>query len=228
MRKIILYCTVIILILVALALLSVYFRVKEITIEGTKQLYGIDVYSNKSMILLKKENIERDILNKNPMLQKAYVHIDFPQTIAISVVEAAPIASLMLEDGFMNLSSSGKILAKQKDDDESSRIPIHYYQPLYFRNFTVGEIVDIAEVVTAVFIVEEVQKLNIPISTVDIRNENMIVLISEEREILVSATKDARIQIAELKVVIEQFRTKALSFSRLDIRFDKPIVVFKK
>ncbi|KXK12296.1 MAG: hypothetical protein UZ22_OP11002000095 [Microgenomates bacterium OLB23] len=54
----------------------------------------------------------------------------------------------------------------------------------------------------------------------------MIVLNSEDREILVSATKDVRLQVAQLKVVLEQFKTKALQFKRLDVRFDKPIVVY--
>lgn len=228
MRKIILYLLVGTTLLTLSISLSYYFRVREITVEGTKQLFGTEVYSNKSMFFLKKEDIEREILAKNPSLQKVTVQLAFPQSIVISVIPSAPIASLLLKDGIMQLSSKGKIIAKQKDLEESSHIPVQYYQPLYYRNFTVGEIIDIGEVVTAVFIIEEVQKLNIPISTVDIRNENMIVLISEEREILVSATKDARVQIAQLKVVIEQFRAKALTFSRLDLRFEKPVVVFEK
>jgi ABC-type lipoprotein release transport system permease subunit len=44
----------------------------EIRVEGTKQLLGIDTYSNASMFLLNAEKIERDILEKNPELNKAH------------------------------------------------------------------------------------------------------------------------------------------------------------
>jgi hypothetical protein len=228
MHKVVFFLAVFLLALCFIIGVYTYFRVNEINVEGAKELSGLDLYSHASIFFLNPEKIEKNIAEQNPTIREVHVAVQYPQTLNVSVVEAAPIAQLVLEDGFMSLSSGGKILNKQKDPIDNVLIHISYYQPLYFRNFTVGDVVDIKEIVDTVFFIEEGQKLDLPISTVDIRNENMIVLFSEEREILVSATKDSRVQIAQLKVVLEQVRAKALAFSKLDLRFEKPIIVFKK
>jgi cell division septal protein FtsQ len=177
---------------------------------------------------LKPIEVEKEILQQNPTLEKVVVELIYPNTLSILAIEARPIAKIVLEDGYMAISSEGKILAKQRDDMFTLPIGINYYQPLYFRSFAVGDVIDINEMIDVVFFIEELQKLALPVGNVDIRNENMIVLFLEEYEILVSSTKDTLEQMAQLKVVLEQFRTKAVEFSRLDVRFEKPIVVFKK
>lgn len=203
-----------------------YFRVKEIGVEGTKELSGLSVYSHASLFFLNPVEIERELTDRNPSVREINVDVQYPHTLSIKVIEAIPLAQVKLEDGYMGITSDGKILNKQKDPLEEGVLTIMYYQPLYFNNFTVGETVDIVEIVQTAGIIEETQKLDVAISKVDIRNENMIVLFSEDREILVSATKDSRLQVAQLKVVLEQVRAKALGFKRLDLRFEKPIIVF--
>ncbi len=227
MRKLIPYIAILCIFLTGGAILY-FFRVKDISVNGTKQLSGVENYSNNLIFFLKPSDIEKEILQNNPTLQKVHIELTYPSSLNIIVTEARPIAKVKLEDGFMAVSTEGKILSKQRDDILTISIPITYYQPIYFQGFAVGDLIDIKEVVDAVYFIEETQKLALPIGRVDIRNENMIVLISEEREILVSSTKDTREQVAQLKVVLEQFRTKAIEFNRLDVRFEKPIVVFKK
>ncbi|MBP9816007.1 FtsQ-type POTRA domain-containing protein [Candidatus Woesebacteria bacterium] len=204
------------------------FRIAHINVSGSKQLSGIDKYSSNFIFLLKPIEVEKEILQQNPTLEKVVVELIYPNTLSILAIEARPIAKIVLEDGYMAISSEGKILAKQRDDMSTLPIGINYYQPLYFRSFAVGDVIDINEMIDAVFFIEELQKLALPVGNVDIRNENMIVLFLEDYEILVSSTKDTLEQMAQLKVVLEQFRTKAVEFSRLDVRFEKPIVVFKK
>lgn len=204
-----------------------YFRVEHIVVEGTKQLSSLHMYDNKSLFFINPINMQQQIIKNNPTIQEARVRIEYPQTLHISVIESAPVAKLVLQDGTILLSQTGKILAKQSESSDKLVAIIHY-QPLYNRNFKVGQVIDMKEVVDAAFFIEEFHKLNMPVSNVDIRNESMIVLSSEGREVLVSATKDVQLQAAQLRVVIEQFRAKALSFSRLDLRFEKPIVVYKK
>jgi cell division septal protein FtsQ len=228
MRKVVIFLFGFLAICSVIYTVATFFRVTEIIVEGSSNVAGLEIYNLKPIWSLHKADIAQSILDKNPKVTKATVSIEYPHTLLISLIETVPTAKLRLSDGFMPLSSEGKIISKERDDVENIKVTIVYYQPLYYRNFSVGDTIDIKEVVDSAYFINEVQKLAIPISSVDIRSENMIVLFSEDREIILSSTKDRKLQIAQLGVVVQQFRQKAMDFSRLDMRFNKPTVVFKK
>lgn len=227
MRKVIIFLLIFFFILSFSISFYSFFSISRVTIQGAEAVEGISPYYKKLIFFVNTREVERHIYASNPALENVHVVRIYPDTINISVAKASSIAKLRLQDGYMAISLKNRIVAKQRGNIEEVPLEMTYYGPLYFRNFSVGEDVDIQEVSDAVFFINEVNKLAIPISKVAIKNENMIVLMSEAGEIYVSSTKDVNKQVAQLRTVLEHSKIQSLAFKRIDVRFDKPIVVFK-
>ncbi len=225
-RNVIFVCLFVVIILAGLAALQ-FLTIRTIKIQGADSLDGIYPLYNKPIFFIREIDLANSLKNLNPDIENVQVVKKWPNTITISVRKLAPIAKLHLEDGYLSIAINGRTLLKQRDDISTISTEIDYYQPLYFQAFEVGETIEQKEIADAVMFVNEINKLAIPVSKVDIRNENMIVLISEAGEIRTSSTKDVREQIAQLKVVLEQLKLKSLEFERIDVRFDEPVVAFK-
>lgn len=54
-----------------------------------------------------------------------------------------------------------------------------------------------------------------------------IIHLSEEKQAVVSSNKDMKTQISSLQFILSRLTMEGKLFSRLDLRFEKPIVVFK-
>lgn len=81
---------------------------------------------------------------------------------------------------------------------------------------------------------KEIKKLEIllkekQIEFVSISTTGTIYLIrlKNDAEVIISSTKDLNTQISSLQFILSRLTMEARQFSRLDLVFDKPVIVFK-
>lgn len=74
----------------------------------------------------------------------------------------------------------------------------------------------------------ELKKKNIPFSTVSVASDSAyIVRQPQGEEILLSSKKDLDVQVSSLHLILSRLTIEGKDFKRLDLRYDKPVIVFK-
>lgn len=71
-------------------------------------------------------------------------------------------------------------------------------------------------------------KANIAFETIYTASQSAYVVRQKEgAEIILTSSKDIKLQVATLQLILSKLTIEGKSLSRVDLRFDKPIVVFK-
>lgn len=75
---------------------------------------------------------------------------------------------------------------------------------------------------------ESLIKAQVPFETIYVASGSSYVVKQEEgQEIFLTSKKDIRTQVATLQLILSRLTIEGKSLSRLDLRYDKPIVVLK-
>ncbi|OGK19798.1 hypothetical protein A2866_03610 [Candidatus Roizmanbacteria bacterium RIFCSPHIGHO2_01_FULL_39_8] len=205
-----------------------YFTVKNIVVEkgpGKYNIIGIDNLKEKNLLLLSLPQEENNLEEQNPLVEFIEIKKQYPHTLRIQIYDSRPIATLKLTNGYALLNKEGKILSKAKEADSKFTL-ITYYQAFDYTMFQSGEKLNYSEIITALFFLEKMSRLNLQVERIDISGSSVIVCYLRDKKIFISNTKDKTQQLFELETIIKQFKIKAQNFKELDLRFDKPIVRF--
>lgn len=69
---------------------------------------------------------------------------------------------------------------------------------------------------------------NITFSSISVLSDSSyLVKVTDEEEIIFSATKPMESQVSSLQLILSRLTIEGKRFARLDFRFDKPVVTFK-
>ncbi len=74
---------------------------------------------------------------------------------------------------------------------------------------------------------ELLKKNSISFSSVVFINDSFLVSLSSGEEVILSSQKNLEQQISSLQVILSRFTIEGKKFSRLDFRYDKPLVTFR-
>lgn len=75
-------------------------------------------------------------------------------------------------------------------------------------------------------ILQELAKQNIhPIGIVE-QSDQITIKLSSTEEVLIVPNKDIASQLSSLQLILRQLTMEGKHFSRLDLRFDKPVITF--
>lgn len=214
--------------LTVLFFINQFFLVKNIKVVSDKKfsLSNKNGLINKSLISLNEDVIAKKIVKDNFMLKTATVEKIWPDTLKISVSFHEPCASMVVNNGFFELSCDGRILKKTKNVPQY--LPeINYYQKLNNGSFQAGDKIDYEDINKALFFVQKLEEMNLTALTVDIKGQDMLVFnLIDGKQIIFSNGKDNNIQNYQLELIIRQFKIEGKDFEKIDLRFNKPIIQF--
>lgn len=209
-------------------LLNSYFKVQRIyviTREKNIPLRGLHDFQNESLILLSKDFVEKNLLEKNPLLKGSLVEKKFPNELSVEIYTYRPIASFKVREGYFILSEDGKILAKTKNLDNNLSL-IQYYQLFDYYYHQAGDILDYKDILKTIFFLKQLNDFGFVVERIDINSLSMIVFNLRGTQIFFSSEKDSKKQLYEFENIIKRFNIEGKQFKSLDLRFDKPIVKF--
>lgn len=205
-----------------------FFLIKNIQLVSDKEfsLINKDKLINKSLLFANNDQIAKKIIKENYLLKTATVDKVWPDTLKISVSFYESCVSLMVNNGFFNLSCDGRILHKL--NDSKSNLPIiNYYQKLNSGSFQTGDWIDYKDIKQTLFFIDKLKQINLSPLTIDIKGQDMLVFnLIDSRKIIFSNNKDKEIQDYQLELIIRQFKIEGKEFEKIDLRFDKPIISF--
>lgn len=222
------------ILLVNIALLSFfilsYFRIKKIIILNNKNnlfISGLKSIENQLIFFTNEQIISDFLLKNNPQIETIIIKKKLPDTIIISPQFSNTEAQLKTNGGFFVLSKRGRIIKKTKT--LINKIPlINFYQLLDFYQFPSGSYLDFKEIIIALEVLEKLKNLGFnDINTIDIKSYDVIIFNKGNREeIIISAVKDKKKLFYEIDTIVNnKNRFNKKSFKKVDLRFNKPIIV---
>lgn len=76
-------------------------------------------------------------------------------------------------------------------------------------------------------LIKRLQSANISFSTLSASSDGSLIIDKDEAEIVFDPTADLDRQVTSLQLILTRLTIEGRRFTRLDLRFDNPIIVFK-
>ena len=216
------------LIVASLIFFNRIFQIEEIKIideENNTKLAGLDFLHRQNILLLDKKKASVVINKRNPFLKTVNIVKQYPNKIVIFVKKDQPIAILKSDQGVLLLSDTGKIIFKKKDYNDDLPL-INFYQNIYYYQYQSGELIDLKEIQSVLNFLKIFRDLNLKVDTVDIAGVNMVAFNLKDKQIYFSLEKNSQTQQYQLEAVIRQFKIEGKNFTKIDLRFNKPVIKF--
>lgn len=206
-------------------------KINTISIVGKEKddvIRGIEILKGRNIFLLQKEETENILVAQNPAFRSVYITKSFPNSLKIDISYHTPLTYLDVKEGYMLLSSTGRVLEKIRDDDEiDSSYPIMtYYQSFPYVLYQAGDYIDMEDIRATLHVLQQSKRIGLKIQEVDIQSFYMIALEGEGITIYFSAEKKKERVSEEMKKIIKQLTLDGTQFRALNLRFDRPVIEY--
>lgn len=210
-----------------LVLADTQFRVRTIKLEGLPKgqaLYGLDSTYNQHMFFLDGDKIADSLKSTNPPVMNVRVDKIYPDTLLLKITLYRPAIYLSADTGFLQLSSDGRVLQRMKDGELSDLPVLHYYEKISYDSTQPGAYLSMKDILMAIYFSEKTKELGMRVNTIDIDGVDMIGLNLDGKVILFSSEKDKELQVYQMEQIVHQFRIEGKNFTKMDLRFNQPIL----
>ncbi len=224
MRKI-LVLVLIVTVVLYLALLSPVFKIKTGKIEGTDCVnqnfpHEINV-EGKNIFLISTQKIKNDLKNKYSCLGDLEVKKDYPSTIS---VKADTLKSVLKIDGSDFTLTADGLVIKYKG---SQTTPV-FFAPQGIQFIENQKITD-KTILFVITLADDIQKSDFVISNIRIVEQGSIAVYSRQESVAIfSQSRDIALQVDSLQAILAKAKIDSSKIEKIDLRFDKPILVLKK
>ena len=205
-----------------------FFLIKKVQLISDRKflLTNKNELINKNLIFINQDETAKKIILENPLLRQVVVNKVWPVTLKIPIYFYEPMAALIINQGFFNLSADGRILSKIKDSQQT--LPsINYYQKLDSNSFQTGDWINYKDIQQTLFFIDRLRQINLVPLTIDIKGQDMLVFnLNDDKKIIFSNKKKKELQDYQLELIVRQFKIEGKEFKKIDLRFEKPIIEF--
>lgn len=212
--------------------LLLLFRIDKIEVVGPRtDLKGI-AYLNKKFIFLVNIDKAKDyIMSNNPDIKNVDIVKVYPRTLRLRIEKSNILAGIKSVDGIIYISEESRVASKvfnQKNNAAQLQYPLIKSSHQYFLNqFSIGSEVEQEEIRYTLFFLKQVeQELTYKVESVDIVNENMIVLHTDGLDLVFTVDRDKLMQFEELKFIIRKLGPRIDGIKKIDVRFEKPLLTY--
>ena len=181
-------------------------------------------FAGKNMLLLSVHEVTDEVLRHYPRLDSVSIAKQFPGMVIIHTTRATPFAQLTASNSAVILSSKGKVLSIAS----SKKLPhIHYYGdiPAYMRR--IGSIIDLREIVYALKLIARLNDYAQKPQVMRIVSPHTLELQFKTSTPLYLLTTQKNIDKNSQLVhnIQEMLKRESIGVSRVDMRYDKPILI---
>lgn len=203
------------------------FTIQNIQLLGDSDTKSVSEYYGKFLLTLHEDEVEEKLYRQNADITDIKVEKEYPDSLIITVDTSEPIAYIKINDAYMLLSESGRVIEKTKEiTNDVDIVEIKYYQQFYYDQYVIGDIVDRSDILAALEFLADLQEIKADTDSIDITSPHMIVLSGTEKRYIVTIEKQITLQFEQLKIINERLRGQGQQYSQVDLRFEKPIITF--
>lgn len=198
------------------------FQIKKVIIIAPKKvLVGLHILNSQNLLFINTKKTAQYLSDRNIEIKTVKLIKTFPQTLIIDLIYREPKAVVLSKNQKLYIDEDGIILS----DD--------IFPGLSLASIDASEIDVIVKkkgdwrVVKAFAILENLKQLSITIDQISIDNKNAVfhAMLPEGTEIIIPQTCNPSFIAASLQIIVSRFRIEGKMVTRIDFRYDKPIVV---
>ena len=192
---------------------------------GSDGLYGVSFFETTA-------SIERRLKENNRHIKQLLVLRRWPNELTIMTVARRAVAQISTDGGVFYLDEEGVILKRTRlaevDEKEMSAFPdIQFYQRILYDSYQVGDTLPFREIIHSLAILTHMrERESLDVVHIAISSQNVIRCSLRNATITFAADRSVEEQGYVLRQLLKQFRTTGRTFQSIDLRFDKPVVVF--
>lgn len=212
----------------------------------------------RNILFIDTAELTAILRTKFPCLYTVEVRKQLPDTLSISIAERAPVlflkvavvapeaVSLITPEA--SSSSQSAVPVVQKDDflidenafsrlyavdsegvvllenPEFADVPILYYESE--KELEINQIIDKTIVQNSLGILKQLKERGISVSQAKISSDSLYIL--GESKYVFMLKKDLDRQVISLQLILQKAKIDSVSVDKVDLRFDKPVVVYRK
>lgn len=211
-------CLTLAILLVRYVLTIPYFKLREIQVEGVKQLSREQILEKANVSLntctfwVNLSAIARQIESLN-LVKRAEVRRVLPSTLEMRIVERKPFACLRCQDGFWEVDDEGVILGKVS---ESSNLPL-----------IIGVTPESNDQLKlSLNILRFTQRIGFSLQKIDFSSSSTgIIAYLQEGIVLLINERSYMESLSYLPLVLKDLEKRGEKVSRIDFRFSNQIVI---
>ncbi len=204
-------------------------HIDMVRVAGNAQVIGSNTLYGTSMLWGVTDR-EKQLQDANPHIEKLVLVRKWPDTLVLMTVARKPVAWIQADAGVMTVDTNGYVLRRERDESatrSAELTQISLFQRLAFDQYQVGDRLTINQLHSALAILEYLtQREALAVKHIAIGSANVIRCSVEDAEIIFAADKDVQVQGYVLHQLLEQFTRSGRTYRTIDLRFDKPVVVF--
>ena len=184
-------------------------------VESTLSLTG------KNTILINTEKLTRQLKDKYSCLENIQIKKIYPSTISIQTRSTQPVAKIDETD---YLVTEGGLVIEKTQDTQLPKIYIPQGTEIKLNQKITSD-----KILFGLTLAREVAKTDFTPASVRFLEEGDVAVYSTQEAIaLFSTTKSAAGQVDSLQSVLAKAKIDAAKIEKIDLRFDKPTIVYKK
>ena len=198
------------------------FRVKKIIIiSDENSIKGLNVFSKKNMFIIDNEEIVPILLYQNIFIKDINIKKVFPNTLVLNPVWRRPVAQIISSEDPFLIDNDGY---PARSFSNSEILPEIFVSKLIYNKNSADW-----RLVKAISLINNLKKYNLNLSKVAIDDDpsQISAVIDNSIEVFIPLNNDPVVTSASLQTIISRFRIEGKFISKIDLRFDKPIVILK-
>jgi len=203
---------------------SPLFNIKNVEVATDNKCVSPTVVKNagivgQNLLTFSSTNLVDSIKSKYPCVQEVIARKGFPNNLKITIVSSLPVAKI---DGTnFAISSQNTIVSSS-----GSALPAIFLQNLVA--LKIGSKVTDSQLLFVSNILNQLKDTDFIVSSVRVIDPGNIIVYNRENALAIfSSTVGLAGQISSLQEVIAKSKIDATKIQKIDLRFDKPIIVFK-
>lgn len=214
-----------------LCLFFTWFTIARIEIHiadpENNSIVGTREYYNQSIFLISEQEVAKSITKKNALVESVKVSKVYPYTLRLDVELSTPVAALTVKNGYYILSTKARVIEKTHEKPQGFPL-ITYYESLPYEQIQLGIHIDYEDIEAALNLSQKLSDLGVVVDTVDISSFHMIACKGEGKEYVFSSDGDISLQEYQLEAILKQLKVQGKEYTKLDFRFDKPVIEIQK
>jgi hypothetical protein len=172
-----------------------------------------------NLILLDSNEVKREILSANNQLENVVIRKSYPHTLVLEVIFKTPVAKLVTHKRNVTVDCHGVIIGLVHNSEKLPSVQIN------IPDIPDGETISDTSVHSAISFLCHLPT-NIRISQITKVDDQTLSAEMGKSSILFDPNSDIGGTVSTLQTLLARFRMKSDMPTRIDLRFDKPVVTY--
>lgn len=196
------------------------FQINTLIIVSDKNhLDGLALLNRNNLLLINEKYIIDNLQKQNPQLKSIHMTKILPQTIILKIEARVPVAQIVTTSENIYVDNEGMIIREENIYPNLPKIQITEIS--IFPNNRADW-----RIVKASSFIQEARKQGIIVEQLDANDATSIFTATTQTgtEILLPYDSDIALKISSLQVIVQRFKIVGKNITKIDFRFDKPLV----